>query len=85
MNTLGLSDLLYKTTLSHPLHRARFSEQTWVNQRGLDDPVLNKITERYNYIIRKKSSQNWSEGKDPTVQYHSCHKFSTNFGAQNCP
>ena len=68
MNTLGLSDLLYKTTLSHPLHRARFSEQTWVNQRGLDDPVLNGITERYNYIIRKKSSQNWSKGKDQTVQ-----------------
>ena len=57
MNTLGLSDLLYKTTLSHPLHRARFSEQTWVNQRGLDDPVLNRITERYNYNKKKIQSK----------------------------
>lgn len=65
MNTLGLSDLLYKTVLSHPLHRARFSEQTWVNQRGLDDPVLNRITERYNYIIRKKIQLKLVQGKRP--------------------
>ena len=46
MNSLGLRDVLYATSLSHPLHRARLSEQTWVNQRALRDPVLDKIIER---------------------------------------
>lgn len=46
MNSLGLNDMFYATALSHPLHRARLSEQTWVNQRSLGDPVLDKIIER---------------------------------------
>lgn len=52
MNSLGLSDALYATGLSHPLHRARFSQQTWVNQRGLGDPVLDKIMERVVELTR---------------------------------
>jgi len=52
MNTLGLSDLLYATGLSHPIHKARTSEQTWVNQRGLGDPVLDKIIERVVELTR---------------------------------
>ena len=47
MNTLGLMDLLSATALSHPLHRPRYSDQTWINQRALADPVLDKVTERY--------------------------------------
>ena len=39
-------DLLSATALSHPLHRPRYSDQTWINQRA--DPVLDKVTERYN-------------------------------------
>lgn len=46
MNTLGLSDAMYATVLSHPMHKSRFSEQTWVNQRGLGDPLLEKIVQR---------------------------------------
>lgn len=46
MNSLGLMDLLSATALSHPLHRPRYSDQTWINQRALADPVLDKVTER---------------------------------------
>lgn len=76
MNTLGLSDLLYKTVLSHPLHRARFSEQTWVNQRGLDDPVLNRITERYNYIIRKKNTVKTGPGEKTKLSTYQRSHYS---------
>lgn len=40
-------DLLSATALLHPLHRPRYSDQTWINQRALADPVLDKVTERY--------------------------------------
>ena len=48
MNALGFVDLLSATALSHPLHRPRYSDQTWINQRALADPVLDQVTERYN-------------------------------------
>ena len=46
MNSMGLTDLMSAMSMSHPLHRPRYSDQTWVNQRSLGDPVLNKVIER---------------------------------------
>ena len=46
MNTHGIDDIMYVTSLTNPRHRHRYSDQVWLNQRGLDDPVLNGIVER---------------------------------------
>ncbi|XP_068679514.1 transmembrane prolyl 4-hydroxylase-like isoform X2 [Montipora foliosa] len=52
MNSLGLSDAMYATVLSHPRHKSRFSEQTWVNQRGLGDPILENMVQRVVELTR---------------------------------
>ncbi|KAK3741686.1 hypothetical protein QZH41_009237 [Actinostola sp. cb2023] len=47
LNTLGIDSMMYIMALSHPKHRHRYSEQTWINQRTRRrNPVINALEER---------------------------------------
>lgn len=46
MNTRGADTMMYHASKTHPKYRPRYSDQTWVNQRYLKDPVLDRILER---------------------------------------
>ena len=46
MNTRGADTMMYVASQTHPKYRSRYSDQTWINQRYLRDPVLDRIMER---------------------------------------
>ncbi|XP_074618508.1 transmembrane prolyl 4-hydroxylase-like [Acropora palmata] len=46
MNTRGADTVMYHASKTHPKYRPRYSDQTWINQRALRDPVLDKLLER---------------------------------------
>ena len=46
MNTLLIDSYLYEMGRSHPRHRERFSEQTWLTQEH-EDGILQDIRLRY--------------------------------------
>ena len=47
MDTRGADTMMYHASKTHPKYRPRYSDQTWVNQRQLKDPILDRILERY--------------------------------------
>lgn len=47
MDTRGADTMMYHASRTHPKYRPRYSDQTWVNQRQLRDPILDRILERY--------------------------------------
>ena len=46
MNTRGADTMMMHAGKTHPKYRARYSYQTFVNQRYLKDPILDRILER---------------------------------------
>ncbi|XP_020602871.1 transmembrane prolyl 4-hydroxylase-like [Orbicella faveolata] len=46
MNTRGADTMMMHAGKTHPKYRPRYSYQTFVNQRYLKDPILDKIIER---------------------------------------
>jgi menaquinone-dependent protoporphyrinogen IX oxidase len=47
LNTNGIDGIMHVTGLTHPKHRHRYSEQTWIDQiKNRHDPVLNSLQER---------------------------------------
>ena len=46
MNTRGADTMMMHAGKTHPKYRPRYSYQTFVNQRYLKDPMLNRIIER---------------------------------------
>ena len=46
MNTRSADTMMYHASKTHPKYRPRYSDQTWVNQRYLKDPVLDRVLER---------------------------------------
>ena len=47
MNTRGADTIMAHAGKTHPKYRARYSYQTFLNQRYLKDPTLDRIIERY--------------------------------------
>ena len=46
MNTRGADTMMMHAGKTHPKYRPRYSYQTFVNQRYLKDPILDRIIER---------------------------------------
>ena len=46
MNTRGADTMMMHVGKTHPKYRPRYSYQTYVNQRYLKDPMLDRIIER---------------------------------------
>ena len=46
MNTRGADTMMMHARKTHPKYRARYSYQSFVNQRYLKDPILDRIVER---------------------------------------
>ncbi|XP_078365043.1 transmembrane prolyl 4-hydroxylase-like [Oculina patagonica] len=46
MNTRGADTMMFHASKTHPKYRPRYSYQTFVNQRYLKDPILDRILER---------------------------------------
>ena len=46
MNTRGADTMMFHAGKTHPKYRPRYSYQTFVNQRYLKDPMLDRIIER---------------------------------------
>jgi len=82
MNTLGLMDLLSATALSHPLHRPRYSDQTWINQRALADPVLDKVTERIVELTRLPREIVYGSERIQVVRYGKYGHYHAHFDSE---
>ncbi|KAL9974815.1 hypothetical protein ACROYT_G011902 [Oculina patagonica] len=82
MNSLGLMDLLTATALSHPLHRSRFSDQTWINQRALEDPVLDQVTERVVELTRLPREIIYGSERIQVVRYGKHGHYHAHFDSE---
>ena len=47
LNTDGLDEYMKDLRENHPRFRDRFSEQTWIRQGKIADPIMRKIRDRY--------------------------------------
>ena len=64
MNTRGADTIMAHAGKTHPKYRARYSYQTFLNQRYLKDPTLDRIIERYDKWIEHFSIDYQSYGKE---------------------
>ncbi|RMX59580.1 hypothetical protein pdam_00003643, partial [Pocillopora damicornis] len=82
MNSMGLTDLMSAMSMSHPLHRPRYSDQTWVNQRSLGDPVLNKVIERVIELTRLSREIIYGSERIQIVRYGKHGHYHAHFDSE---
>ena len=68
MNTILIDSYMYEMGRSHPRHRERFSEQTWLTQEH-EDGLLQGIRLRYNKMCAVSCTMKYLE----LLQFHFSH------------
>ena len=55
LNTDGLDEYMKDLKENHPRFRDRYSEQTWLRQGKIADPIMRKIRDRYQAVTCNSS------------------------------